>query len=82
LHRRSQVSGMSAHAQAAVIALLHGVAMTTNRTPAIDVGGLRKSYGDLKVLDGVDLQVAVGTAFACSVRMAPARPRLSRSSPR
>ncbi|MET0522511.1 MAG: ATP-binding cassette domain-containing protein [Jiangellaceae bacterium] len=38
--------------------------MTTNGTPAIDVVGLRKSYGDLRVLDGVDLQVAEGTVFA------------------
>ncbi|HEX2361795.1 MAG TPA: ATP-binding cassette domain-containing protein [Jiangellaceae bacterium] len=38
--------------------------MTTNGTPAIDVVGLRKSYGDLRVLDGIDLQVAEGTVFA------------------
>jgi ABC-2 type transport system ATP-binding protein len=55
---------MSARAQAAVSALLHGVAMTTTGTPAIDVVGLRKSYGELRVLDGVDLQVAAGTVFA------------------
>ena len=30
-------------------------------TPAIDVRGLRKSYGDKVVLDGVDLTVARGT---------------------
>ena len=55
---------MSARAQAAVSALVHGVGMTTNGTPAIDVVGLRKSYGDLRVLDGVDLHVAEGTVFA------------------
>jgi ABC-2 type transport system ATP-binding protein len=38
--------------------------MTTNGTPAIDVVGLRKAYADLRVLDGVDLQVAEGTVFA------------------
>jgi ABC-type multidrug transport system ATPase subunit len=38
--------------------------MTTNGTPAIDVVGLRKSYGDLRVLDGVDLQIEAGTVFA------------------
>jgi ABC-2 type transport system ATP-binding protein len=38
--------------------------MTTNGTSAIDVVGLRMSYGDLRVLDGVDLQVAEGTVFA------------------
>ena len=31
---------------------------------AIAVSGLRKSYGDLTVLDGVDLSVAPGTIFA------------------
>jgi ABC-2 type transport system ATP-binding protein len=38
--------------------------MTTDRPAAIDVVGLRKSYGDLRVLDGVDLQAAEGTVFA------------------
>jgi ABC-2 type transport system ATP-binding protein len=33
-------------------------------TPAIDVRGLRKSYGDQLVLDGIDLNVAEGTIFA------------------
>jgi ABC-2 type transport system ATP-binding protein len=28
------------------------------------VGGLRKSYGDKSVLDGIDLRVAEGTIFA------------------
>ncbi|UZN02176.1 ABC transporter ATP-binding protein [Cellulomonas sp. S1-8] len=32
--------------------------------PAVDVRGLRKSYGDLTVLDGVDLTVAPGTVTA------------------
>ncbi|GIG39056.1 ABC transporter ATP-binding protein [Cellulomonas phragmiteti] len=32
--------------------------------PAVDVRGLRKSYGDLTVLDGVDLTVAAGTVTA------------------
>jgi len=32
--------------------------------PAIDVRGLRKSYGDKLVLDGIDLNVAEGTVFA------------------
>ena len=32
--------------------------------PAVDVRGLRKSYGDLTVLDGVDLTVARGTVTA------------------
>ncbi|MBY5162449.1 ATP-binding cassette domain-containing protein [Salsipaludibacter albus] len=32
--------------------------------PAIEVTGLRRSYGDLLVLDGVDLTVTPGTVFA------------------
>ena len=32
--------------------------------PAIDVRGLRKSYGDKLVLDGIELNVAEGTVFA------------------
>jgi ABC-2 type transport system ATP-binding protein len=33
-------------------------------TPAIDVTGLRKAYGDHQVLDGIDLNVAEGTIFS------------------
>ena len=33
-------------------------------TSAIEVHGLRKSYGDKVVLDGVDLTVAAGTVTA------------------
>ncbi|WP_206794262.1 ATP-binding cassette domain-containing protein [Amycolatopsis sp. MtRt-6] len=33
-------------------------------TPAIAASGLRKSFGDQVVLDGIDLQVAEGTIFA------------------
>jgi ABC-2 type transport system ATP-binding protein len=32
--------------------------------PAIDITGLRKSYGDQLVLDGIDLSVAEGTIFS------------------
>ncbi|NUR27836.1 MAG: ATP-binding cassette domain-containing protein [Catenulispora sp.] len=35
-----------------------------DRPPAISVTGLRKSYGALRVLDGVDLTVPQGTIFA------------------
>ena len=39
--------------------------MTTSaRPPAIGVTGLRKSFGDHVVLDGIDLTVAEGTIFA------------------
>lgn len=36
----------------------------TTRTSAIEVGGLRKSYGDHQVLSGVDLTVPSGTVYA------------------
>ncbi len=39
------------------------MASPTSRS-AIMVAGLRKSYGDKKVLDGIDLRVAEGTIFA------------------
>ncbi|MEV0648247.1 ATP-binding cassette domain-containing protein [Phytomonospora sp. NPDC050363] len=38
--------------------------MTSTLPPAIAVTGLRKSFGDKVVLDGVDLTVARGTVFA------------------
>lgn len=37
---------------------------TTSSAPAIEVAGLRKSYGEQLVLDGVDLTVARGTVYA------------------
>jgi ABC-2 type transport system ATP-binding protein len=38
--------------------------MAIQRPPTIAVTGLRKSYGDLTVLDGIDLHVPEGTVFA------------------
>ncbi|WP_370617070.1 ABC transporter ATP-binding protein [Mumia sp. Pv 4-285] len=40
--------------------------MTTHdpRPPALEAAGLRKSYGDKVVLDGIDITVAAGTVFA------------------
>ena len=38
--------------------------MTSANPPAIAVTGLRKSYGDNVVLDGIDLAVAEGTIFS------------------
>ena len=38
--------------------------MPTHRTPAIEVVGLRKSFGDHVVLDGIDLTVPRGTVLA------------------
>ncbi|HEX5947929.1 MAG TPA: ATP-binding cassette domain-containing protein [Actinomycetota bacterium] len=37
--------------------------MTTSRGPAIVARGLRKSFGDVVALDGVDLTVQAGTVF-------------------
>ena len=37
---------------------------TATATAAITVVGLRKSYGDLLVLDGIDLTVESGTVLA------------------
>ncbi|MFE1366627.1 ABC transporter, partial [Streptomyces anulatus] len=37
---------------------------TTMTHPAIAANGLRKSYGDKAVLDGIDLAVPAGTVFA------------------
>ena len=36
----------------------------TSFAPAIAATGLRKSYGDKVVLDGIDLNVAEGTIFS------------------
>ena len=38
--------------------------MTDARQPAVAVAGVRKSFGETAVLDGVDLTVAEGTIFA------------------
>ncbi|WP_406233645.1 ATP-binding cassette domain-containing protein [Nocardia sp. NBC_01009] len=38
--------------------------MTSPRPPAITATGLRKSYGDHQVLDGIDLNVPAGTIFS------------------
>ena len=37
---------------------------TTTRRPALKATGLRKSFGDKVVLDGIDLDVAEGTTFS------------------
>jgi ABC-2 type transport system ATP-binding protein len=49
---------------------------------AISVTGLRKSYGDHLVLDGIDLTVPAGSVYALLGRTARARPPPCRSSPR
>jgi len=38
--------------------------MTNSNSPAIAAAGLRKSYGDKVVLDGIDLEVHAGTVFS------------------
>ena len=51
--------------------------------PAISVTGLVKSFGDVRALDGVDLEVAAGHACSgCSAPTARARRRPCASSPR
>ena len=42
---------------------------------AIAVSGLRKTYGDKTVLDGIDLDVPAGTVFSLLGRMGRARRR-------
>ncbi|MEE1798849.1 ATP-binding cassette domain-containing protein, partial [Streptomyces sp. JV176] len=37
---------------------------TTSRPLAVAAEGLRKSYGDKTVLDGIDLRIPVGSVFA------------------
>jgi ABC-2 type transport system ATP-binding protein len=48
---------------------------------AIRAIGLRKSFGDKVVLDGIDLDVAEGTIFALLGPTGPARPPWCRSCP-
>ena len=48
--------------------------------PAIDVQGLRKSYGAFEAVRGISFEVARGEVFASSARTAPARRRRSRCS--
>ena len=57
-------------------------AMSTSVPAAISTAGLRKSYGDHVVLDGIDLSVPRGRSSRCSAPTAPARRRWSTSSPR
>jgi len=49
--------------------------------PAIRATGLRKSFGDQLVLDGIDLEVPEGTIFSLLGPTAPARPPPSTSCP-
>jgi len=41
-----------------------GISAGAHRAPAVMVRGLRKSFGDQLVLDGIDLDVAEGTVHA------------------
>jgi ABC-2 type transport system ATP-binding protein len=38
--------------------------ITTTAPPALKVAGLRKSFGEKTVLDGIDLGIAEGTTFS------------------
>ena len=56
--------------------------MSTKQSPAaIEVTGLRKSFGEHVVLDGIDLTPRKGRSFRCSAQTAPGRPPPSRSCP-
>jgi len=56
--------------------------MTTSRSqPAIRATGLRKSFGDKVVLDGIDLEVPEGTVFSLLGPNGAARPPLCTSCP-
>ena len=55
--------------------------MTTIRSrPAIRATGLRKSFGDQVVLDGIDLEVPEGTIFALLGPNGAGKPPRCRSS--
>lgn len=50
---------------------LHAIAMNTNTpasAPAIEVAGLRKSFGDNDVLTGIDFTVGCGSVYALLIR--------------
>ena len=53
----------------------------TRPQSAIAVTGLRKSFGDRIVLDGIDLDVAEGTIFALLGPNGAGKTTSSRSSP-
>jgi ABC-2 type transport system ATP-binding protein len=44
--------------------MLRGMTTTTHRPLAVEARGLRKSYGEKTVLDGIDLAVPAGSVFA------------------
>jgi len=54
----------------------------SSEAPAISVRDLVKSFGDVKALAGVDLDVTRGTVLGLLGPTAPARPRSSACSPR
>lgn len=56
--------------------------MTVTAAPAISIRGLTKSYRDVQVLRGVDLDVAPGSIVALLAPTGRARPPSSRSCPR
>ena len=45
--------------------------------PSIELRGIVKSYGNKRVLTGLDLSVPTGSVWDCWARTARARPRLS-----
>lgn len=50
----------------------------TGTKPVIVARGVRKHYGSIHAVDGVDLEVQEGELFGLSATTAPARARCSR----
>ena len=51
-----------------------------NAEPAVSIRGLRRSFGDIHALQGIDLDVAAASSCRSSARAAAARPRCCASS--
>ena len=43
----------------------------TTRSPILSLRGVQKSYGPIKVLHGVDLDIYPGKSWRCSVKTVP-----------
>ena len=61
------------HPQDAFESLLNYPMAAPRTTLALRVANLRKTYKDVVAVDGIDLDVALASASACSARTAPAR---------
>ena len=52
-----------------------GAPQSSNGAPMVRMEGVRKSFGDNLVLDGIDLEVAHGDVLSSSARAGAARAR-------